>query len=104
MPDGPWPGTGAILAAIETASGCTAEIVGKPSARLMETAVDRLGDGRTLVVGDRLDSDVAAAAAAGLDAALVLSGPSTGEAADGVASPVATADTLADLVGVTVEA
>ena len=104
MPDGPWPGTGALLAAIETASGCTAEIVGKPSARLMETALDRLGDGRTLVVGDRLDSDVAAASAAGLDAALVLSGPSTGEAAKDTPAPVATADTLADLVGVTVEA
>jgi glycerol 3-phosphatase-2 len=100
MPDGPWPGTGAILAAIETASGCTAQIVGKPSARLIETALDRLGDGRTLVIGDRLDSDVAAAGAAGVDAALVLSGPSQGEQADGTPPPVATADTLAALVGV----
>jgi HAD superfamily hydrolase (TIGR01450 family) len=100
-PDGPWPGTGAILAAIETASGATAQVVGKPSPQMMLTALDRLGEGRTLVVGDRLDSDVAAAHAAGLDAALVLSGPSTGEAADGDAAPVATADTLAALVGVT---
>ncbi len=58
MPDGHWPGTGALLAAIETASGRTAEIVGKPSPRLFHTALDRLGAGRTLVVGDRLDSDV----------------------------------------------
>jgi glycerol-1-phosphatase len=100
MPGGPWPGTGALLAAIETASGCTAEIVGKPSARLIETARDRLGDGRTLVIGDRLDSDVAAAGAAGVDAALVLSGPSQGEQVDGSPPPVATADTLAALVGV----
>ena len=41
----------------------------------MLTALDRLGDGaRTLVVGDRVDTDLAAAAAAELDAALVLSG------------------------------
>lgn len=100
MPGGPWPGTGAIVAAIEVASGRTAEIVGKPSPRLMETAVDRLGEGRTLVIGDRLDSDVAAAGAAGLDAALVLSGPDTGEAAEGGPQPVATAETLAALVGV----
>lgn len=102
MPDGPWPGTGAILAAIETASGCTAEIVGKPSPRLFETALDRMGEGRTLVVGDRLDSDVAAASAAGLDAALLLSGGTTtkeAEAADGP-RPVEVAADLAALVGV----
>ena len=48
--------------------------MGKPSRRLFDTALDRLGEGRTLVVGDRLDSDIAAAEAAGLDGALVLSG------------------------------
>ena len=72
MPEGRGRAPGALLAAVETASGRTAEIVGKPSPRLFHTALDRLGEGRTLVVGDRLDSDVAAAAAAGLDAALVL--------------------------------
>ena len=66
----------------------------------MLAALDRLGEGRTLVVGDRLDSDVAAAGAAGLDAALVLSGPDTGEAAEDGPQPVATAETLAELVGV----
>ena len=100
MPDGPWPGTGSLLAAVEVASGQTAAIVGKPEAQLLLAALDRLGEGRTLVVGDRLDSDVAAAGAAGLDAALVLSGPDTGEAAEDGPQPVATADTLAELVGV----
>jgi HAD superfamily hydrolase (TIGR01450 family) len=74
MPDGAWPGTGSILAAVETASGSTATIVGKPQPQLFLTAVDRLGEGRTLAIGDRLDADVAAAGAAGIDAALVLSG------------------------------
>ena len=91
MPDGPWPGTGALVAAVEVASGQTAAVVGKPEAQLMLAALDRLGDGRTLVVGDRLDSDVAAAGAAGLDAALVLSGPGTGEATEDGPQPVATA-------------
>src|SRR5215212_2900958 len=50
MPDGPWPGAGAILAAVETATGRTAPIVGKPEPQLFLTAVDRLGEARTLVV------------------------------------------------------
>lgn len=100
MPGGAWPGTGALLAAVETASGVTAEIVGKPQPQLFLTAIDRIGEGRTLAVGDRLDSDVAAAAAAGIDAALVLSGGTTraaAEACDGPA-PVAIADDLRTLV------
>jgi HAD superfamily hydrolase (TIGR01450 family) len=99
MPEGLWPGTGAILAAVETAAGATASIVGKPQPQLLLTALDRLGDAPTLVVGDRLDSDVAAAAAAGLDAALVLSGGAKAEeAADADPPPVAVADTLSALV------
>ena len=43
--------------------------------QLFLTALDRLGEGRTLVVGDRVDSDLAAAKAAGLDAALVAADP-----------------------------
>ena len=100
MPEGFWPGTGAILAAVETASEAKALIVGKPQPQILFTALDRLGEGRTLVVGDRLDSDVAAARAAGLDAALVLSGGATREAAAAAPDPgpVAVAATLADLV------
>ena len=99
QPDGPWPGTGAILAAVETASGRTAQIVGKPEPQLFITALDRLGDGRTLVVGDRLDTDVVAAGAARLDAALVLSGGATREEVGGAdQKPIAVADTLAELV------
>jgi glycerol 3-phosphatase-2 len=102
MPDGLWPGTGAILAAIEYATERTASIVGKPEPQLVLTALDRMGEGRTLAVGDRLDTDVAGAARAGVDAALVLSGATTaGEAAaiaDGDPRPVAVAASLARLV------
>ncbi len=102
-PEGPWPGTGAILAAVETASGRSAQIVGKPEPQLFFTALDRLGEGRTLVIGDRLDSDIAAAAAAGLDGALVRSGVGTGESPgdpgdEDRPAPVAEAPNLAALV------
>jgi glycerol 3-phosphatase-2 len=99
QPDGLWPGTGAILAAVEVASGRTAEIVGKPQPQLLFTALDRLGEGRTLVVGDRVDTDLSAAAAAQLDAALVLSGGTKREALNGFnPEPVAVTETLADLL------
>jgi len=87
MPDGLWPGTGAIVAAVEVGSEREATIVGKPEPQLFITALDRLGDGRTLVVGDRLDSDVAAAAKARLDAALVLTGGTSREQAEAAKEP-----------------
>ncbi len=100
MPDGLWPGTGALVAAVEVASGCTAIVVGKPQPQLIHSALDRLGEGRAIVIGDRIDTDIAAAAAAHVDAALVLSGGATREdaAAAPDPKPVAVADTLADLV------
>jgi HAD superfamily hydrolase (TIGR01450 family) len=42
MPGGEWPGTGAILAAVETASGRVAEIAGKPERHLFEIALEAL--------------------------------------------------------------
>lgn len=103
MPDGPWPGTGALVAAVEYATGATALSVGKPEPQLFRTALDRLGDGRALMIGDRLDSDVAGAGAAGIDAAVVLSGVTTREQADHARAtagrpPVAVGETLAQLV------
>lgn len=100
MPDGLWPGTGAILAAVEVGSGSTASIVGKPEPQLFLTALDRMGEGRTLVVGDRLDSDVAAAAKARLDSVLVLSGGTSREEAGAAEDPkpIAVRESLSDLV------
>ena len=111
MPDGPWPATGAVLAAVEAATGARAWTVGKPEPQLFLTAVDRLGSpggGRALVIGDRLDADIAGAAAAGLDAAVVLTGGTTAAEAQAAlaearaASPrgalVAVAPTLASLL------
>lgn len=97
---GLWPGTGAILAAVERASGREAKVIGKPEPQLFRTALERLGSGRTLVVGDRLDADVAAAARAGLDAALVLTGGTSAEEAEaaGEPRPLTVAASLAELV------
>jgi HAD superfamily hydrolase (TIGR01450 family) len=97
---GPAPGTGAIVAALETASGVRARTVGKPEPQMFDAALDRLGDGRTLVVGDRLDTDLAGAAAAGLDGAIVLSGVSDRAAAEAARdpAPVAIAADLGSLV------
>ncbi|MEA2427676.1 MAG: glycerol-phosphatase, partial [Thermoleophilaceae bacterium] len=88
MPDGLWPGTGAVLAAVEVGSGREAAIVGKPEPQLFYTALDRLGDGPTLVIGDRLDADIAAAVKARLDSALVLTGGTSREEADAAQEPV----------------
>jgi HAD superfamily hydrolase (TIGR01450 family) len=100
MPDGPWPATGAVLAAIEHASGRTADlVVGKPEPAMYEAARDRLGPGRILAVGDLLEVDVAGARRAGLDSALVLTGGTTREQADAAdPRPTFVADSLASLV------
>jgi HAD superfamily hydrolase (TIGR01450 family) len=99
MPGGPWPSSGSIVAAIEYATGVAAEILGKPSPRLFVTALDRLGDGRALMVGDRIESDLHGAHAAGIDGALVLTGVASSEEAQAAEpAPVAVADTLADLL------
>ncbi len=98
--DGLSPGTGAIVAALEYATGHEAQIAGKPRPQMFHTALDRLGPGRALVVGDRIGSDLAGAAGANLDGALVLTGVTTREQADaaGDPKPVAIADTLHALV------
>lgn len=78
MPGGEWPGTGSILAAVETASGRTATIGGKPERHLFELARAQLGGAeRVAMIGDRVSSDIAGGHAAGLATILVLSGTST---------------------------
>jgi glycerol 3-phosphatase-2 len=69
-----WPGAGALLAAIETTTGTRGEVFGKPEPPLFERALASAGGGRPLVVGDRLDTDIAGASRLGWDSALVLTG------------------------------
>lgn len=87
MPGGAWPGTGATLAAIETASGKRAEIGGKPERHLFEQARALIPNARRVaIVGDRLASDVEGGRRAGLATILVLSGACSREEA-GQAEP-----------------
>jgi glycerol-1-phosphatase len=88
MPGGSWPGTGAILAAIETASGVRAEIGGKPAHHLFDLAIERIGvDGRLAMVGDRISSDIEGGRRAGLGTVLVLSGAESRQTAEAAAQP-----------------
>ena len=78
-PRGQIPGAGAWIAVIVTATGVEPIYAGKPAPYLFELARARLGTTKkeTLVVGDRLETDIAGGQAAGLPTALVLSGVST---------------------------
>lgn len=81
-PGGELPGTGAVLAAIEVASGKQATIAGKPERHLFEMAKQAAGEGRLAMVGDRISSDIDGGRGAGLETVLVLSGTTTREQAE----------------------
>ncbi len=100
-PAGLAPGAGTVLAALEAASGVAPIVVGKPSPILFETARARLNTlpQETLVIGDRLDTDILGGQRAGMRTALVLSGVSNRkELEHWYPKPDLVADTLADLV------
>jgi glycerol 3-phosphatase-2 len=93
-PGGELPGTGAVLAAVETASGRRAEIAGKPERHLFEMAIEAVGrslrtdgdrkeprDKGLAMVGDRITSDIEGGRSAGLETVLVLSGTTSKEEA-----------------------
>ncbi len=71
------PGNGSMVAALRAATGAEPEVVGKPAPTMLRDALARGNFHTPLVVGDRLDTDIAAANAAGLPSLLVLSGVST---------------------------
>jgi HAD superfamily hydrolase (TIGR01450 family) len=100
MPGGAWPGTGATLAAVETASGKTAEIGGKPERHLFDQARTLIGGAkRVAMVGDRIASDIEGGRRAGLATILVLSGAtSRDEAAIADPPPDLVIDDLAALL------
>jgi HAD superfamily hydrolase (TIGR01450 family) len=100
MPGGAWPGTGATLAAVETASGKTAEIGGKPERHLFDQARALIaGAERVAMVGDRVASDIEGGHRAGLATILVLSGAtSRDEAAIANPAPDLVIDDLAALL------
>ncbi|MGI9124499.1 MAG: HAD-IIA family hydrolase [Mycobacterium sp.] len=71
------PGNGSFVAALRTATGAEPQVAGKPAAALMNDALAR-GEFQTpLVVGDRLDTDIAGANAVDLPSLMVLTGVNT---------------------------
>lgn len=74
---GPVPGNGSLVAALVHATATTPTFVGKPHPAMHRAAIERTRATRPLIVGDRLDTDIAAATAAGCDSMLVLSGITT---------------------------
>jgi glycerol-1-phosphatase len=71
------PGNGSMVAALKAATDAEPQVAGKPAPTLMKDALAR-GDFRApLVIGDRLDTDIAGANAAGLPSMMVLTGVSS---------------------------
>jgi len=83
-PRGEIPGSGAWVSVIQTATNVEPIIAGKPFPFLMELSLEKLGTKKeeTLVVGDRLETDIAAGQSVGCPTALVLRGVSTKAEAD----------------------
>jgi NagD protein len=75
-PDGPLPATGSVAALITTATGRKPYFVGKPNPMMFRSALNRI-EGHsesTVMIGDRMDTDIVAGIEAGLDTILVLTG------------------------------
>ena len=78
-PEGLAPGAGSIVAALKASTGKQPMVMGKPDAPMFEAALRLLGTAPadTLMIGDRLNTDITGAALLGFKTALVLTGVST---------------------------
>ena len=78
-PEGLVPGAGSIIALIESASGQTPTIIGKPERGMFEAALRQVeaSPAETLMIGDRIGTDIAGAQALGIKTALVMTGVET---------------------------
>jgi NagD protein len=77
--DGPLPATGSVAALITKATGRVPYFVGKPNPMMFRSALNRIQahSENTVMVGDRMDTDVVAGIEAGLETILVLTGSTT---------------------------
>jgi NagD protein len=82
--EGLLPATGAVAAMITRAIGVVPYFVGKPNPLMMRSALREIGahSETTVMIGDRMDTDIIAGLEAGLETVLVLTGISTIEDAD----------------------
>jgi 4-nitrophenyl phosphatase len=74
--EGQWPGAGAMVAAVERATGVTAAVAGKPHRAMVDLVVERLRPGAVWMVGDRPETDLVMAKQAGWKSVQVLTGVS----------------------------
>ncbi len=80
-PEGKWPGAGAMVGALASSTGKKPVVVGKPNLYMMEAAMRRINAKRkrTLMIGDRIETDVLGGRRAGMKTCLVLTGVSRRE-------------------------
>ncbi len=100
--EGSLPATGSVAALIERATGHAPYFVGKPNPLMMRSALRTVGahSEATLMIGDRMDTDVRSGLEAGLQTILVLSGISNKDTAERFPyRPSRVIDSVADLVG-----
>lgn len=100
-PAGPQPATGAVAALISKATGVEPYFVGKPNPLMMREALRSIDahTESTVMIGDRMDTDVVAGIEAGLETILVLSGITTRDQAGRFPyRPSRIVDSVADLV------
>lgn len=102
--EGSLPATGAVAALIEKATGRAPYYVGKPNPLMMRSALRTLGahSENTLMIGDRMDTDVRSGLESGLQTLLVLSGISDRQTAELFPyRPTKVLGSVADLLGTT---
>lgn len=101
-PAGPLPATGSVAALISAATGVQPYFIGKPNPLMIRSALRQIGahSESTVMIGDRMDTDIVTGLEAGLETILVLTGITTDHAAANRFSYVPThiVDSVADLV------
>lgn len=100
--EGPIPATGSVAALITRATGAAPYFVGKPNPMMFRSALNRIEahSETTVMVGDRMDTDVVAGIEAGLETILVLTGSTKREQVERFPYRAAhVLDSIADVVG-----
>jgi NagD protein len=100
-PDGPLPATGSVAALISRATGVEPYFVGKPNPLMMRSALNAIDahSETTVMIGDRMDTDVVSGLEAGMQTVLVLTGSTSREQAEAFPyRPSRIVESIAELV------
>jgi 4-nitrophenyl phosphatase len=100
-PEGLAPGTGSLVAAVQTATDVVPDVIGKPYAPMFDYVLERLGvpAENTLMIGDRLSTDILGGVNAGMKTALVFTGVNTpDDLVESDVQPTAAFDSIKALV------